>query len=179
MKKILQTIITLLLFSVAFATHPLSDINSSAVTMLAIHLDHSQSYNQKLLMNGDMGIILYSTRNDRVKPTVRDLHYFANLNELIKMEHQKDGRIDWHDKAMPQLFLLTFLNNGRKYNLVPIQKTGVRALYLTKEHIKNSNDLKDADASFHKVAEFAIMSDGSKRLILPIVVNRSLLDVFR
>jgi hypothetical protein len=131
-----------------------------ANTVLAIDLATNNSVNHQSVLTGDDAIFVIEN------PTTK--RYLIEGNRILAlMDQNKDGRIDGHDPLYSQLRLLYFIQQPKfTPTYAPLQKAGIRAIFINKQNLSHVTDKELLDHS----PGTAIMSDGSVRYIHEIKI---------
>jgi hypothetical protein len=133
--------------------------------VLAIDLYASQDNSEKNVLLGQDMVLLAPTDEAGTVGVTNLLSYanVGNLQDIGLLAPVISSEITPQNPMFAQLRLLDYIEKGTKMTLAPLYQAGIRSLTLYRGRILLRLELNNIDT--HQVMGYAIMSDGSWRLI--------------
>lgn len=143
------------------------------IPILAFDLQHKTHFSDADLLNGEVAIITFGQH----RYMSSDYDLLTNFQELLKTDTLNDGKIDARDALYHELYLIVFANQGQRKAFVPIERAGIRVIFLYREYLDklqiNHSSLLNEE---HQKVGYAVLADGSKSTIFLEKVPQSYFD---
>jgi hypothetical protein len=146
-------------------------------TLLAIDLAvNGQVTLHDILYGNDSILTIHLNANGNTttakKITLQDLAIIPNYEALTKLDENADGRIDPQDTVFKSLYLVTLYQDGKRYRIMPIAKSGIRAIFLHQQALTAQQQMHEFNANN---ADYIVMADGSTRKIHYFTIDTQIL----